>query len=158
MDGAAILREVLAGDVPEVVALVTRTLAEFGLTFGEGSPTDAALLTLPGSYADVGGRFWVARAENGALLGCAGVHRLSETDVELRKMYLDPAARGMGVGRRLLDTAIAFARSRGARHLVLDTTEQMTRAIAFYERAGFVRDDLQRRGARCARGYRLDLE
>jgi len=40
---------------------------------------------------------------------------------------------------------------------VLDTTEQMTRAIRFYEDNGFVRDDAQRRGARCSRGYVREL-
>ena len=41
----------------------------------------------------------------------------------------------------------------GAGPFVLDTAEQMTRAIAFYESQGFVRDDAQKRGARCTRGY-----
>jgi hypothetical protein len=41
--------------------------------------------------------------------------------------------------------------------VVLDTTHSMSAAIAFYERNGFVRDDAQIRGARCSRGYRLDL-
>jgi hypothetical protein len=41
--------------------------------------------------------------------------------------------------------------------MVLDTAEQMRAAIAFYEARGFVRDDSWIRGARCTRGYRLDL-
>jgi ribosomal protein S18 acetylase RimI-like enzyme len=72
-------------------------------------------------------------------------------------MYLAPEARGQGVGRRLLDAAKAFAVERGFRQLVLDTTEQMRAAIAFYERNGFVRDDSQIRGSRCSRGYILTL-
>ena len=68
-------------------------------------------------------------------------------------MYLSPAARGRGVGVRLLDEAVAFARAEGGQRMVLDTVEAMTRAIAFYEAHGFVRDDAQIRGARCSRGY-----
>jgi putative acetyltransferase len=79
--------------------------------------------------------------DDGALLGTCGVFPLGGGDWELRKMYLDAAARGRGVGRRL----------------VLDTTEQMTRAIAFYEANGFVRDDAQVRGSRCSRGYARTL-
>jgi putative acetyltransferase len=76
---------------------------------------------------------------------------------ELRKMYLAPASRGQRLGEQLLDVATDFARARGARRVVLDTVESMTRAIAFYEAHGFVRDDAQIRGARCTRGYVREL-
>lgn len=151
------LREVTAGDVPEVVELVRQTLAEFGIAFGLGSETDAQVLGLPGSYTEGGGAFWVARGAGGELLGTCGVFPLDAERVELRKMYLLPAARGLGLGRALLARAVAFARARRARHLVLDTTAAMKRAIAFYQAHGFVRDDAQIRGARCNLGYRLDL-
>lgn len=52
---------------------------------------------------------------------------------------------------------MTWARGAGAKKLVLDTTEQMARAIAFYEGHGFVRDDAQIRGARCSRGYVREL-
>ena len=68
-------------------------------------------------------------------------------------MYLDPKARGTGIGKRMLDTAVDFARSRGATALVLDTLDSMSRAIRFYEANGFTRDDAQIRGSRCSRGY-----
>ena len=144
------IRKVTAADVPEVVRLVTEVLAEFGLEFGKGSGTDDALARLPDSYAP--GAFWVAERD-GELLGTCGVYPLSPTMFELRKMYLRPASRGLGIGKQLLDTALAFAKERGATHMVLDTTHEMTRAIAFYEAHGFVRDDTHIRGARCSRGY-----
>ena len=150
------VRPVQGADVPEVVALVRETLAEFGITFGVGASTDDELSVLPGSYVDVGGQFFVA-AEEGSLLGTAGVVPVEAGVFELRKMYLRPAARGKGVGQQLFDACLAFVKSRGGKRLVLDTTHQMTAAIAFYERNGFVRDDTQRRASRCHRGYRLDL-
>jgi putative acetyltransferase len=73
--------------------------------------------------------------------------------MELRKMYLHPRTRGTGLGKLLLEESIAWCRAQGAGRVVLDTTEQMTRAIAFYEANGFVRDDAQVRGIRCSRGY-----
>jgi putative acetyltransferase len=153
---AVVVRTVTAEDVPNVAALVRGVLAEFGIAFGVGSETDAQVLALPASYEAAGGRFWVA-TDDGALLGTCGVFPLGSGDWELRKMYLDAAARGRGVGRRLLDEAEAFTRAAGGRRLVLDTTEQMTRAIAFYEANGFVRDDAQARGSRCSRGYARTL-
>ena len=88
-----------------------------------------------------------------ALLGTCGVFPLDARTLELRKMYLHARSRGRGVGRRLLDAAVAWARDHGAARLVLDTTHPMTQAIAFYESHGFVRDDAQVRGRRCHRGY-----
>jgi putative acetyltransferase len=149
------IRPVLASDVPSVVTLVRETLAEFGLEFGAGSATDDALLRLPESYESSGGAFWVAVADD--LAGTCGVAPVEPGVFELRKMYLSPAARGGGVGQRLLDECVSWTRSHGGRRLVLDTVEAMDRAIRFYERNGFVRDDAQIRGSRCSRGYARDL-
>jgi putative acetyltransferase len=153
---AIVLRPVEAADVPAVVALVTEVLAEFGLVFGVGAATDDALLALPGSDAGGVGAFWVA-TDGDRLLGTAGVFPVAPATYELRKMYLSPAARGLGVGAQLLDVAVAWTRARGGTRMVLDTVEEMTRAIAFYEAHGFVRDDDQIRGSRCTRGYRRSL-
>jgi putative acetyltransferase len=147
------IRPVTARDVPDVIELVATTLAEFGLEFGKGSPTDEELHQLPASYVERGGQFWIARAESGELLGTAGMFRLSPAMFELRKMYLRPASRGLGLGKQLLDASLAWSKSQGATHVVLDTMEKMTRAIAFYEAHGFVRDDTHIRGSRCSRGY-----
>ena len=143
-------------DIPEVVALVREVLGEFGLTFGEGSDTDAQLADLPGSYTRDGGAFFVAE-DGGHLVATAGVSPVGEDTFELRKMYVTKGARRAGLGRRLLEVCLEHVRARGGARVVLDTTEKMESAIAFYERHGFVRDDAYLRGARCSRGYRLDL-
>lgn len=151
-----VVRVVEAADVPEVVAHVTAVLAEFGLDFGVGSETDEAVRGLPPSYVDHGGAFWVAHAVEGdrrTLVGTCGVFPVAPGTFELRKMYLSAASRGLGVGKRLLDEAVAWVKAHGGERIVLDTVEGMTAAIAFYERHGFVRDDSQVRGARCTRGY-----
>lgn len=158
-----LIRAVTRDDVPAVIAHVTEVLAEYGLTFGEGSATDADLQRLPEAYAEPGGAFWVATTPDGALVATCGIAPLPACDpkdaglMELRKMYLSSRLRGLGIGRRLLDQAVGFARRAGARAIVLDTIDGMEQAISFYERAGFTRDDSQIRGSRCERGYRLDL-
>lgn len=148
-------------DRDAVVELVEKVLAEYGIRFGVGSSTDEQLRALPGSYRDHGGEFWIAEAD-GAVIGCVGMMPLPASEAgpgvaELRKMYLSPAARGKGSGKRLLQAAIAWAKAMGLRHIVLDTLNEMSSAIALYTGAGFVRDDAQIRAPRCSRGYRLDL-
>lgn len=151
------VRPILATDVPAAVALVRETLAEFGLQFGVGADTDAGLPALPASYTDHGGQFFVAVDDTGAIVGTAGVFPVEPQVYELRKMYLRPPVRGQRVGALLFEACLAFCREVRATAMVLDTREDMRAAIAFYEKRGFVRDDTQRRGARCHRGYRLDL-
>lgn len=150
------VRAVTKTDVPEVLVLVAEVLAEFGLEFGKGSVTDEELHHLPGSYDERGGAFWIARRGD-ELLGTCGVFPVKPGVYELRKMYLRKDARGLRIGKRMLDVAIEWARGRGATHMVLDTVHEMKRAIEFYEANGFVRDDAQIRGSRCSRGYMRPL-
>lgn len=149
---ATVVRLVEPSDVASVLALVADVLGEFGLEFGKGSPTDAELHGLPASYTSNGGAFWVA-LHGDKLLGTCGVFPVAPHTFELRKMYLRGASRGLGLGKRLLDTAIEWVRAHDGTRVVLDTIEQMTRAIVFYEANGFVRDDAQKRASRCTRGY-----
>ena len=151
------VRPVDATEVPTVIALVRDVLAEFGLEFGKGASTDDELARLPTSYRDPGGEFWVALRST-EIIGTCGVFPVAPGTFELRKMYLRPSSRGLGVGKTLFEVALSWTRSRGASRIVLDTTEQMHRAIAFYESHSFVRDDEQIRGTRCSRGYTLRLE
>lgn len=86
------------------------------------------------------GNFWVARS-GGRVVGCIGLLRLEGEDYELRRMYVDPAFRGLGLAQRLLDVLLAWASARGVRALFLETNEQWTAAHRIYERNGFVAVD-----------------
>jgi putative acetyltransferase len=153
-----VFRQVIATDVPAVVAHVRQVLAEFDITFGVGAASDQELLDLPQSYVGRGGAFWVAQpSDSPRIVGTAGVVPLGDGVIELRKMYLLPETRGLGVGAALFDLALAHARSHGAQRMVLDTVDRMRDAIAFYERRGFVRDDSWISASRCSRGYVLEL-
>jgi putative acetyltransferase len=81
--------------------------------------------------------FLIARIDDVAV-GCGAVRFLDASTAEVKRMYVAPAARGNGVGRRLLEDLEAFARSRGAQRLVLETGPLQVEALALYERAGFI--------------------
>jgi ribosomal protein S18 acetylase RimI-like enzyme len=59
------------------------------------------------------------------------------SDLEIRRIYLLESLRGQGAGRRLVEQAVAAARERGARRLLLGVYQQNERAIGFYGRMGF---------------------
>lgn len=83
---------------------------------------------------------WIAEVD-GERAGCVFVVRQSETVAKLRLLILRPEARGLGLGGRLTDECIAFARAAGYRKLVLWTQSNLTAARAIYASRGFVLKD-----------------
>lgn len=80
---------------------------------------------------------------------------------ELRLLAVAPEARGMGVGRLLVDECVRRARAGGAAELGLHTSKSMETAIGMYRRMGFVRapeHDFQPPGAELVEGYRLRID
>lgn len=93
---------------------------------------------LPGEYAPPAGRLLLAYERDGAA-GCVGLRRLDPATAELKRLYVRPAYRSLGIGRSLAEAAITAARSRGYSRLVLDSLPKMGPAIALYYRLGFRR-------------------
>ncbi len=93
--------------------------------------------SLPGVYAPPAGGLWLVWRDGKAVavvglraLGCAG-------SCEMKRLWVDPSAQGLGLGRRLAELCVAEARARGYVTMRLDTLPTLTAAIALYETMGF---------------------
>jgi GNAT superfamily N-acetyltransferase len=94
------------------------------------------LAGLPGAYAPPQGRLLVGEIDGGAV-GCIALRPLEPGIGEIKRLYLRPASRGQGLGRRLAETIVAEARAIGYSALRLDTLSRLTEANALYGSLGF---------------------
>ena len=98
------------------------------------------LAALPGKYSAPEGGLWLAEID-GAIspVGVVAVRALTDSACELKRLWVEPGAKGTGIGRELTRTAIAFARDAGYAEMKLDTLKnRMPAAIALYRSLGFV--------------------
>ncbi|HVM70819.1 MAG TPA: GNAT family N-acetyltransferase [Anaerolineales bacterium] len=80
--------------------------------------------------------FFVVR-QDGAAAGCGGVQLFGTTYGEVKRMYIRPQYRGLGLAKRLLEHLEAYAREHDVKLLRLETGIQQSEAIGLYERMGF---------------------
>lgn len=100
----------------------------------ENMRTDA--MRLPGPYVAPLGAIWLAQSSAGSI-GCVALRPISDGTAEVKRMYVDRAWRGKGVGRALLETLIAHARTLGYHRLRLGTLSDMSAARSLYQSLGF---------------------
>ncbi|KTS77439.1 GCN5 family acetyltransferase [Pseudomonas oryzihabitans] len=121
-------------DQPEVIALIAELDA---YQDGLYPPESRYALDL-GSLLQPNVLFLVARDESGCALGC-GAMVLHEGYGEIKRMYVSPAARGQGLGRRLLARLEAEALTTGCERAMLETGPYQPEALALYAAAGYER-------------------
>jgi putative acetyltransferase len=118
---------------PDIVALLAQLDAYFAALY----PAESNHLLDIDSLAQPEVVFLAARDGAGRLLGCgAFVDRGSYA--EIKRMVVDPASRGQGVGGRLLGQIVARATAAGFPSLMLETGISQPEAIGLYERDGFL--------------------
>jgi GNAT superfamily N-acetyltransferase len=97
---------------------------------------DKELATLPGDYGRPRGRLWLAMA-GGEAVGCVGLRPFENEGCEMKRLYVRPAHRKKGIGRRLAVTAVETAKELGYQRMFLDTLASMIGATSLYRALGF---------------------
>jgi DNA-binding MarR family transcriptional regulator/GNAT superfamily N-acetyltransferase len=136
-DSSYLLRDPRAGDMGTVVQqqaeLYTRE-------YGWNSEFEALVAEIVARFLrefdPSGERCWIAE-KDGKVIGSVFVVRHDESTAKLRMLYVDASARGLGIGNRLVEETLRFARQAGYKRMILWTTSILTDARKLYQRAGF---------------------
>jgi len=129
--------------------VVQRQSELYAQDFGWNAEFEAECATIVADYArdhdPERERCWIAE-KDGATIGCIFLMRRSAQQGQLRMLLVEPSARGLGVGRHLVQECIRGARECGYRSLMLWTTSRLAAARRIYEREGFrlVKEEPQR--------------
>src|SRR5215831_14008354 len=132
-----VLRPPAPGDLGWVIQ---RNAALYAAEYGWDETYEALVARIVADYAARGDRAgeaaWIAELR-GEPVGCVFCMRKSDQTAQLRLLLVEPSARGMGIGDRLVAECLAFARRAGYRDIVLWTNDVLHAARRIYERAGF---------------------
>ena len=134
---AYLLRAPRPGDLGWVVQ---RQAAGYSAEFGWDQTYEALVARIVADYVDhrdpAREAAWIAEAD-GERVGSVFCVRKSDTVAQLRLLYVDPAARGLGIGAKLVEECMRFARSAGYTEMMLWTNSVLADARRIYQRAGF---------------------
>jgi len=135
-----IVRHIQPADNAAMAQIIRKALEEFGAnkpgTVYFDDTTDHLFELFEAAPLS---EYFVAEKE-GVLLGGAGIYptdALPEGTCELVKMYLSPAARGMGLGRSMINRCIEAAKAKGFQKVYLETMPELKKAVSVYEKFGF---------------------
>jgi putative acetyltransferase len=134
------IRPIAPGDAAALAGVIRSTLSEFGAAKPGTAYYDTSTDHLPELFAATPRSAYFVAERGGEVLGGGGIFPttgLPADTVELVKLYLLPAARGLGVGKALIQHCLEAARVVGYARVYLETTEELTQAIPLYEKLGF---------------------
>lgn len=125
---------------PEQVSIARQLFREYADAISvdlEYQNFSAELAALPSPYEPPYGTLIVA-AVDGSAGGCVALRRLDDHTGEMKRLYVRPGFRGLGLARRLVDAVILAARNAGYAELRLDTLPSMVPAQQLYRKLGFI--------------------
>jgi GNAT superfamily N-acetyltransferase len=127
--------------------VVQRNAAVYAEEFGWDSSYEALVARIVADYVDHrdpdAEAAWIAEVD-GTPAGCVFCVRENATTARLRLLLVEPWARGLGIGSRLVTEVLRFARQTGYSQLTLWTNDVLADARRIYQRAGFTLDDENR--------------
>ena len=137
----AIIRHIASADDPKIAKNIRENLERFHLDIPGTAYFDKELDSLSQYYNALPNqrRYFIATDDSGAAIGGVGIAEFDGLDhcAEIQKLYLSDAAKGKGLGKKLMQTAEAFAINAGYRRLYLETHSNLEAAIRLYEKPGF---------------------
>jgi ribosomal protein S18 acetylase RimI-like enzyme len=126
-----------SADLDAVKRLFTAYAAALGIDLSYQG-FEAELAGLPGKYAPPSGALLIAWGTDGEPLGCVALRPLDDAGrCEMKRLYVSPQARGLRLGKALVDAVVTEAARIGYGEMRLDTLPTMGEAIALYRKAGF---------------------
>jgi DNA-binding MarR family transcriptional regulator/GNAT superfamily N-acetyltransferase len=125
-----------AADSAEARQCLARYFDELAERFEEGFDQGTGNTTSEDEFTPPRGTFVVARLD-GTPVGCAALRRIEGTTFEIKRMWVAPSARGLGLASRMLRKLEAIARDFGAETVCLDTNRSLKEAQALYRREGY---------------------
>jgi DNA-binding MarR family transcriptional regulator/GNAT superfamily N-acetyltransferase len=128
--------DVVDPDTPAARWCLAEYYRELGRRFDDGFDDAISNAARPEQLRPPAGLFLVA-ALQGEPVGCGALKFHERGPAELKRMWVAPAARGFGLGRRLLAELERLARGQGVRRLRLETNRNLTEAIALYRSSGY---------------------
>jgi putative acetyltransferase len=134
-----LIREIQPADNVELAKIVRNTLAEFGANHPGTVYFDPTTDTLYELFQHPGAGYLVATVD-GKIVGGGGIYPtegLEPDTCELVKMYLLPEARGIGLGKTLIEKNLAMAKMIGYSKIYLETMPELKQALNVYARFGF---------------------
>jgi ribosomal protein S18 acetylase RimI-like enzyme len=136
LTASAVRIEVTDPAHPDAVLCISRYFAELAHTFEGGFDPGITTPASEDALRPPAGSFLVARL-HGEAIGCVGVKFLADQVAEIKRLWISPDARGLGLGRRMLAEAESLGLRHGARVARLDTNRTLHAAIALYHATGY---------------------
>ena len=134
------VRTIEKKDNAVLATIIRRTLEEFGANHPGTVYYDDTTDVLYDLFSQTPGSVYFVADKAGEVLGGGGIFPsagLPDDTCELVKMYLLPQARGVGLGKKIIQQCIAFAKETGYKNIYIETMPELQQAMKTYEKFGF---------------------